>query len=60
MLSEIRSGILSVMDYNRMEVKSEKKGIWEIKGLFFFNLCSTQSLKGVRIGVEQTDLHILL
>lgn len=58
MLSEIRSGILSVMEYNRMEVKSEKKGNLGNKGFFFFlfSLC----LKGVRIGVKQTDLHILL
>lgn len=59
MLLEIRSGILSVMEYNRMEVKSEKKGNLGNKGFFFFflfNLC----LKGVRIGFEQTDLHILL
>ena len=40
MLLEIRSGILSVMEYNRMEVKSEKKGIWEIKGFFFFSFQS--------------------
>ena len=40
----------------------KKKEIWEIKVFFFFlfNLCSTQSLKGVRIGVEQIDLCIML
>ena len=62
MLWEIRSGILSVMEYDRMEVKNEKKGNLGNKGFFFFlfNLCSTHSLKGVRIGVEQIDLCILL
>ena len=62
MLWEIRSGILSVMEYDRMEVKNEKKGNLRNKGFFFFlfNLCSTQSLKGVRIGVEQIDLCIML
>lgn len=40
MLSEIRSGILSVMEYNRMEVKSEKKGNLGNKGFFFFSFQS--------------------
>ena len=62
MLWEIRSGILSVMEYDRMEVKNEKKGNLGNKGFFFFlfYLCSNQSLKGVIICVEQIDLCILL